>query len=523
MADGATGEFVGEVLVARFRIVEQVGEGSMGQVYLAETIDRKRKEAVKVLHPRVAVDPKFVARFRREARAINRLQHRNIISLYDFGRLPDGRLFLSMEYAEGERLDHMLAEHGPMEPCDAIAVAHQLADALAHAHQRGVIHRDLKPSNVILTRDRHGKLVVKVLDFGMAKIISPDSDEELITMHGETFGTPKYMAPEQFDRPGSDPRLDIYAAGCIVFELLVGTPPFHGSSIELMFAHNQEAPDPPSRRQPNTRIAPSIDELVATCMAKSPDERYADGSAFLDAVERVARELRSHDHTQGYGNLAANLPGRLDEFEVTTSPRASSDMIDRWIATADTAILSRAELEEGMIQSMLELAEGLLDHGVRDPQLTGAIADLRGVCDEVSLTHKSIEDLDRRDGALEQFLRESESHLRFAIGELAFDRESAPADMRAEIERQSRVLEEQLDVLSERSEREQTALTDEAISHAAALDSLITRCRARSKHLAERVDAIIPVYDHDLSVAPLIDHYEGIRSLLGRLQADDDG
>src|SRR5262245_15365142 len=179
----------------------------MGDVYLAEHLEFRRKEALKILAPTLALDPRFVSRFRREARAVNRLRHPNIIGIYDFGQLPDGRFYLAMEYADGEPVWSRLRRDEVLPVPIALHVLGQLAHAVHHAHSRGVVHRDLKPANLILIGD-----TLKVLDFGIAKIVAADHAESVAVSTGNiVYGTPNYMSPERARGVGSDPRSDLYA------------------------------------------------------------------------------------------------------------------------------------------------------------------------------------------------------------------------------------------------------------------------------------------------------------------------
>src|SRR5258706_1829378 len=172
---------IGTFVDSRYCILRKLGEGAMGEVYLAEHVNLGRKEALKIIRPAHASDPEFVARFRREARATNRVQHPNIVSVYDFSQLPDGRLLLCMEYADGVGLDSVLGEKQRLPLPRAVHVLHQLADAVAHAHACGVVHRDLKPENLILVEHRGRSDVLKVLDFGIAKIVAQDYQSKCLT------------------------------------------------------------------------------------------------------------------------------------------------------------------------------------------------------------------------------------------------------------------------------------------------------------------------------------------------------
>ncbi len=186
---------IGTVLHDRWRILSSLGQGGMGEVFLAEHLELGRKEALKILSPSLAVDPQFVSRFRREARAVNRLRHPNIIAIHDFGQLPDDRFFLSMEYADGESVHRILKREQVLEVPRALHLLGQLAYAVHHAHSRGVVHRDLKPGNLIAVGDDE---TLKVLDFGIAKIVASDHAESVaLSSTNIVYGTPKYMSPER--------------------------------------------------------------------------------------------------------------------------------------------------------------------------------------------------------------------------------------------------------------------------------------------------------------------------------------
>src|SRR5512146_1445426 len=217
---------IGTVLHDRWRILAELGKGGMGEGFLAEHLVLGRKEAVKILMAQVAGDPQFVSRFRREARAVNRLRHPNIISVYDFGQLPDGRFYLSMEYADGQSVYQLVKRDDHFETPRALHVLGQLAYAVHHAHSRGVVHRDLKPDNLILVGADE---TLKVLDFGVAKIVASDhAESRALSSNNLVWGSPRYMAPERVRGVGDDPRSDLYAIGCIAFELIIGSAPFTG-------------------------------------------------------------------------------------------------------------------------------------------------------------------------------------------------------------------------------------------------------------------------------------------------------
>ena len=250
----------------RYRIVRWLGEGGMGVVYEAEHIDMERRAAVKVLRAEVCDRPHVVRAFRDEARAASRIPSDFVVQLYDFAALPDERLMIAMELLEGRPLHEEV--DGPMEPSRAVGILRQVCRGLAAAHAAGVVHRDIKPENVFLTTKDGRPDAVTLLDFGIAAI---HDGTEIAAIRG---GTPCYLAPEIGTDGSVAPGVDIYAWGCMAFELLTGEVPFTGDSVvEILYAHLSEPPPVPSSRCPG--IPAALDALILRCLAKDPDARFA--------------------------------------------------------------------------------------------------------------------------------------------------------------------------------------------------------------------------------------------------------
>lgn len=269
---------LGRWILDQFVITRRLGEGGMGAVYLAEQRAVGRHAVIKILHPWLSKDPLRVARFSTEARAVARLQNPHIVSIYNYGQMSDGTLFLAMEYLAGNTLADLMRAEGRLEPARAVGIATQCCEALSEAHRRGVIHRDLKPSNIMLV-SRGGPDFVKLLDFGIAKLEDADATQ------GSPIGTPRSMAPEQLQGRMVDARTDIYALGLILYEMLSGQPPFVAETpAAWMHGHLHEIPRSLRDVAPDLRIPPALDACVMRALAKSPYHRQQSADQFAEEL-----------------------------------------------------------------------------------------------------------------------------------------------------------------------------------------------------------------------------------------------
>jgi serine/threonine protein kinase, bacterial len=261
----------------RYRLVELLGRGGMGEVWRAHDTGTDRIVAIKVLPAQFSENEVFKQRFRREAHAAARLNTPHVIPIYDYGEI-DGRLYVCMRLIEGPDLQTVLAD-GPLEPSRAVRIIEQVAKALHAAHQVDLLHRDVKPSNILLDNDDFAYLI----DFGIARA----ADETRLTGTGVGPGTVLYMAPERLhDRADDeDARVDIYALGCVLYECLTGRPPFAGGVASIIAAHLNTPPPRPSTSQPE--VPRQLDEVIASGMAKDPDERYATTVELADAAREA--------------------------------------------------------------------------------------------------------------------------------------------------------------------------------------------------------------------------------------------
>ena len=285
--DGAPGGGFTGLQIGNYRLEAEIGHGGMGSVYRAQHLLLARVAAVKILHPHLSGDASMVQRFLNEARAVNDIRHRRIVEVVDAGRLASGTPYIVMEHLAGESLAARLRREGRLPPAVAVGIARQIADALGAAHARGIVHRDLKPENVFLCGDGggDGDPSVKVLDFGIAKLRADLAGAGAETRPtGGLLGTPQYMAPEQW-RTGvvADPRIDVYALGLIVFEMLSGTPPFMGDSwVDLLHLHISGAP--PRLRERGVEVNAALEALVRRALAKEPGDRLPSMAAFEEEL-----------------------------------------------------------------------------------------------------------------------------------------------------------------------------------------------------------------------------------------------
>jgi serine/threonine protein kinase len=273
-------------LVGQYRLVSILGAGGMGTVYVGEHTLIGRRAAIKILHVGLSAGRDGVERFFNEARAAAAINHPGIVQIFDFGFAEDGSAYLVMELLEGTSLAGVLHDRGPLPLLDALRTIRQIASAMAAAHAAGILHRDLKPDNIFLVPDTEvaGGRRAKILDFGIAKLAT--AFDVATTSVGTVMGTPLYMAPEQFRGAPVDERTDIYALGCVLFEALVGEPPFDSINVfALGLLHVSAAPALPSIHRP--AVPPALEALVLRCLAKLPDDRFDSMTDLVESLDQV--------------------------------------------------------------------------------------------------------------------------------------------------------------------------------------------------------------------------------------------
>jgi serine/threonine protein kinase len=329
-AEDAEPDLIGSEVDGRYRVLELIGEGGMGKVYLAEHVEIGKRVALKVLHPSYSRMPDLVERFRREARAASRIGHPNIVDVTDSGTTADGSVYFVMEYLEGVELGSVIEREGALDVARALKITGQICRALAAAHREGIIHRDLKPENIFLiTRDGTAD-VVKVLDFGIAKTTEAEAARERrLTSPGMAMGTPEYMSPEQAAGRAADARCDVYALGAIMYEMVTGIPPYSGDNfMEILTKKATQDPLPPLIQR--AELPGQVSDLVMAAMARNPDER----PQTMEALEYELNKCLA-----GRGVAVAQILGMTTDPHVvaTLNPGLSLRQLD------DAAVVSRPQ------------------------------------------------------------------------------------------------------------------------------------------------------------------------------------
>jgi serine/threonine protein kinase len=337
----------GSEVDGRYRVMELIGEGGMGKVYLAEHVEIGKRVALKVLHPSYSRMPDLVERFRREARAASKIGHPNIVDVTDSGTTADGSVYFVMEYLEGVELGSVIEREGALDVHRALKIAGQICRALHAAHTVGIIHRDLKPENIFLiTRDGSAD-VVKVLDFGIAKTTEAEAARERrLTSPGMAMGTPEYMAPEQAAGRPADARTDVYALGAIMFEMVTGVPPYQGANfMEILTKKATTDPVPPVTIRSDLPV--QVSELVMAAMARQPEHRP-------QTMESLEYELNKC--LAGRGVAVAQILGMTTDATVVASlnpglsMRTLDDGIVRPASSPGITVVGRATTNSGLAE-----------------------------------------------------------------------------------------------------------------------------------------------------------------------------
>jgi serine/threonine-protein kinase len=293
---------IGRTLNHRYLVEDKVGEGGFGAVFRGKQIATGREVALKILHPHNVSDETIVARFRREAEACSKLRDPHTVTTYDFDETPDGILYLAMELLRGRSLHQLQKAEGALPYGRVLRILDQVAASLTEAHANGIVHRDMKPENVFI-ETRTGDDYVKVLDFGIAKVMSDDRQVAALTAVGQTLGTLEFMSPEQLRGQSLDGRSDIYALGMMAYEMLTGELPFKSvkNPIDIINFHMKQDPPAPSSLSEKVVIPKLVDDIIVKMVAKNREDRFADATALREEIARTQRALdRRPDRFEAY-------------------------------------------------------------------------------------------------------------------------------------------------------------------------------------------------------------------------------
>ncbi len=537
---------IGQLIAGRYLVSERIGAGGMGVVYRARHEVVGGDVALKFLSPQLAYEPANRARFLREARAANRINHEHIIDITDYGETDDGRVYLVMEYLVGVPLNEAIAQDALSIP-RALGIAIQCARALARAHELDVVHRDIKPDNIYLL-DGYERDFVKLLDFGLAHM----KGELRVTTTGTVFGTPEYIAPEQARGAPIHPSADLYSLGCVVFEMLTGQLPFQGSPPDLIVKHLREPPPPPSRFRPD--IGPDLDAAVLRMLRKDPSDRFPSALELARALEgcldrRGARgplpsfeapapvEAPARDTLPGFGAVVSDWQARLRVL-LELLPRAHPDEPPAWLPAKlqelEAAVDELVALHDALGQRVTvavscegEVRRTRLRLGHAIDALADDDAELRRRHDE--LTRRLAEARQRHAQVLPALLdawrglppvpndapKGEELRALAAAGALARLRLDT-AQAIAELEEERRSLDARREDLAFQTSQLKGRLAGLSAASEVDLDALRTQTRALDRRLQDQLDKLVGL------AAPVVRHFASFPALRGALRNGPD-
>src|SRR3954451_7307497 len=316
------------LLDGKYQILDRLGIGGMGEIFKVRHIHLNELRVVKIMRPNVAADDQGLQRFLQEARTSTMIKHKNLAMLYDFAQLEDGSYYMVWEFIDGTNIQKCIAQNGPVPPRLSVEISIQALHGLDHLHSMGLIHRDISPENIMLSQDHHGKLLVKVIDFGIAKQLAEGGESgHGLTQTGMFLGKLKYASPEQagFLKEGEhlDPRSDLYSFGIVMYEMLAGRAPFQATNPHgYILKHVTEKPAPIAETNPDAKVPAQLESIVMRSLEKSRDNRYATAADFEHALEAI-RNTVPPDQKYGLGERMITLSGAqtlADLPKFTTGP-----------------------------------------------------------------------------------------------------------------------------------------------------------------------------------------------------------
>jgi eukaryotic-like serine/threonine-protein kinase len=303
--------YASRLIDGKYQILDRLGVGGMGEIFKVRHIHLNELRVIKIMRPNVAADDQGLQRFLQEARTSTMIKHRNLAMLYDFAQLDDGSYYMVWEFIDGVNIQKWIAQNGPVPPRLAVEISVQALNGLDHLHSMGLIHRDISPENLMLSQDHHGKLLVKVIDFGIAKSLAEGDSGHGLTQTGMFLGKLKYASPEQagFLKEGEhlDPRSDLYSFGIVMYEMLAGRAPFQATNPHgYILKHVTEKPAPISETNPAIKVPANLEALILRSLEKSRDVRFATAADFAAALEAI-RATIPPDQKYGLGERMVTL------------------------------------------------------------------------------------------------------------------------------------------------------------------------------------------------------------------------
>jgi len=288
-----------QLFADRYEFIEELGSGANGVIYKARHVTLDKIVAIKLLHD-FSGEPSILLRFQREARAASSLSHPNVITIFDFGIHNDSQPYMVMDYLEGETLSEILKSGAALDTGGILDIMEPVGSALAHAHRKGILHRDLKPSNIMIVRDGYDRSQVKLLDFGLAKILDVE-DPVKLSASGVAMGSPAYMSPEQATAHGVDHRSDLYAMGCIIYEMIAGDPPLLGDSPTETLIKRLNGIVPALRESTDRPVDPDMEAIVTRLLEREQSDRYQSAEEVLTALAAVRKRIERQKQEREQG------------------------------------------------------------------------------------------------------------------------------------------------------------------------------------------------------------------------------
>ncbi len=331
----------GRLIDGKYQILERLGIGGMGEIFKVRHIHLNEQRVIKIMRANIAADEQALQRFLHEARLATMIKHRNLAMLYDFSTLDDGSYYMVWEYIEGTNIQKWISDNGPMPPRLAVEIAIQALGGLGAIHQMGIIHRDISPENIMLSQDHQGKLLVKVIDLGIAKQLSDTEGGQGLTQTGMFLGKLKYASPEQagFIKEGEnlDARTDLYSFGVVVYEMLAGRAPFLATNPQgYILKHATEKPLPISQLNPEVKVPPKLEAIVFKSLEKDRDARHESADDYIAELESVRAEIVP-DAKFGVGERLTTLSSRKTAVDITGTNRTADASLPKTIPGRATA------------------------------------------------------------------------------------------------------------------------------------------------------------------------------------------